>query len=139
LLTASNDDTARLWDVDRRRVVATLSGHRGNISALAFSPNGRTVATGSADRTVRLWDSRTGTMLTTLTGHTAEVTSVEFYPDGQTLVTSGRDGTVRLWDATVQPRALVQAVCSAVGRSLTRQEWSLYLERRRYERTCGEE
>ena len=75
-----------------------LAGHSDNVSALAFSPDSRTLATGSFDNTIRLWDVETDAHKFTLTGHTGYIESVAFSPDGNTLASASRDGTVRLWD-----------------------------------------
>jgi WD40 repeat protein len=64
---------------------------------VAFSPDGKTLASGSDDNTIKLWDVATGKEQATLKGHTAWVASVAFSPDGKTLA-SGGDTTVRLWD-----------------------------------------
>jgi tetratricopeptide (TPR) repeat protein len=67
---------------------------------MAFSPDGRRLATASYDRTVKLWDMQTGRDVFTLVGHTAGVVSVAFSPDGNQIVTGGIDFTARVWNAT---------------------------------------
>ncbi|WP_211835130.1 nSTAND1 domain-containing NTPase [Streptomyces rhizosphaericus] len=75
-----------------------LTGHKGDVGAVAFSPDGHTLATGSDDGTVRLWDPATGRTRRALTSHNGAVRAVAFNPDGHTLATSSADRTVRLWD-----------------------------------------
>ncbi|WP_399457163.1 WD40 repeat domain-containing protein, partial [Streptomyces sp. WAC05858] len=60
----------------------TLKGHNDNVLAVAFSPDGKTLATGSNDDTARLWSTGTGSARTTLKGHNGNVWSVAFSPDG---------------------------------------------------------
>jgi WD40 repeat protein len=78
-----------------------LDGHAGSVTAVAFSPDGNTVATGSHDGTAWLWDVTDRAKpraLGTLTGHTDWVSAVAFSPDGRLLATAGIDHAVRLWD-----------------------------------------
>jgi WD40 repeat protein len=95
----------KLWDPATGTAVSTLSGHAGVVSSVAFSPDGRLLASaGSTDKTVKLWDPATGTAVSTLSGHAGVVSSVAFSPDGRLLASASGDMTVRLWLLTQAER-----------------------------------
>jgi WD40 repeat protein len=73
--------------------------HQTGIESLAFSPNGKILATGIADGKVKLWDTATRQERSTLNGHKGIVSSVAFSPNGNMLATGSFDGTEKLWDA----------------------------------------
>ena len=108
LATAGKDNVVRLWDVATRKERKALTGHQQPVSALAFAPDGKTLAAAAGDRPGRgrepglivLWDAATGQRRLTLTGHTNAVLSVAFSPDGKLLASGSSDRTVRLWDMT---------------------------------------
>jgi WD40 repeat protein/serine/threonine protein kinase len=77
----------------------TLRGHSRRVFAVAYTSDGKRLATGGDDRTIRLWDAATGRELACLRGHTNIVRGVAWSPDGKRLASASEDGTARVWDA----------------------------------------
>jgi len=71
-----------------------LQGHTGDVHSVAWSPDGKTLASGSNDKTVKLWKAATGKLLASLQGPTGDVHSVAWSPDGKTLASGSSDQTV---------------------------------------------
>ncbi len=104
-----------------------LSGHRGRVSSVAVSADGRRIVSGGIDGTIRVWDAVTGKEVRTLTGHAGPVLSVAVSADGGRIVSGSADGTVKVWDAaaglmkrtlTTDTDAVTGVALSADGRRI---------------------
>ena len=88
----------RLWDVASGTQVGDLKGHGKGVTEVAFSKDGRLLASGSTDNTIRIWDLATKREVRTLTGHTSNIESIDFSPDARLLASAADDGGTFLWD-----------------------------------------
>ncbi len=100
LVSASRDQTVKVWDATSGQETLTLKGHTGPVWSAAFSADGKWLASASGDQTVKVWNATSGQESLTLKGHTGWVTSVAFSPDGKRLASASDDQTVKVWDAT---------------------------------------
>src|SRR5205823_3383662 len=82
----------------QRPELVVQTGHSDGVNAVAFSPDGRTLASGSDDKKIKLWDVATGIQLRSLEGHTSQVSAVTFSPDGKTLASGSADAQTKLWN-----------------------------------------
>ena len=116
LATASIDGPTRIWDVDRASLFATITGHRGLVEHLEFSPvDSNTLVTASHDGTARLWD--VDGILTTDLLHEHPPTFAVFSPDNMHLLTGGGDAKAHLWD--VAGREIAEFDTGEIVRSAT--------------------
>jgi serine/threonine protein kinase/WD40 repeat protein len=97
-IAANEDNGVRLFDVQGSLIPHKIFAHNDRVTRLAFSPDGRVLATASDDGLVRMWDVATRTRLFSLDKHKRPVTQLVFNSDGSLLASAGRDGTIRLWD-----------------------------------------
>jgi len=126
-----------LWDVATQTRVGELKGHTDYVTSVAYSPDGKTLASGScAERdsnfnckagTILLWDVATQTRVGELKGHRDNVTSVAYSPDGKTLASGSRDNTILLWD--VDEVSWRKGACKIVKRNFTHAEYAQYISR----------
>jgi WD40 repeat protein len=104
VIAGSQDQTARIWDVETGKQLACFSGHRGRwgwgwrgVVAVAFLPDGRRALSASEDGTVRLWEASTGREIERF-DHGARVCSLAATRDGRRALSGGKDGVVRVWE-----------------------------------------
>jgi WD40 repeat protein len=97
-VSASHDQTLKMWDLETGAKARTLAGHSGPVSAVAVSADGRRAVSASHDKTLKVWDLETGRELRTLAGHSLAVTGVAMSADGRRAVSASEDKTLKVWD-----------------------------------------
>lgn len=106
VVTASGDQTARIWGTTTGAPLRPLLQHQGAVLSAAFSPDGARVVTASEDHTARIWNASTGVPLTLPLQHQDSVLSAAFSPDGSLVVTASGDQTARVWRVLSKERSL---------------------------------
>ncbi len=121
IVSASRDNTLRIWDARSGQTLATLSGHQRSVNGCAWSPDGQRILSASDDHTLRIWDAGSGQTLVTLSGHQRSVNGCAWSPDGQRILSASDDHTLRIWDAGTGQTC---ATLSAHERYVTGCAWS---------------
>ena len=108
----------QVWDLESKQLAHTLSGHRREVYAVEFSPDGKTIVSGSGDRTLRLWDltapspsdsSRTFVVEDDLSKSDTGITALAISPDGDFVASGALDGSIRIWNIRMEePKAIVR-------------------------------
>ncbi|WP_069471130.1 WD40 repeat domain-containing protein [Candidatus Marithrix sp. Canyon 246] len=97
LVSASKDQTIKVWDIKSGAELRTCYGHNKEVTSISFSPDGNQAISGDLDGAIILWDINTKQELRTFTGHTDQVTDVSFSPDSSQALSASKDGTIKLW------------------------------------------
>jgi WD40 repeat protein len=97
LLAERKDGTIDLRSLPDGELVKPLKGHRGYITSIAITPDGKLLVSRSTDKTIKLWSLPDGNLIKTLEGHRSYITSIAIAPDGKLLASGGYDKTIKLW------------------------------------------
>jgi WD40 repeat protein len=106
-------------------IAYALQGHRGNVTGVAFNPEGTILASASSDGMAKLWDLATGLELITLTDRDVPLAGVEFSPDGRYVATAASDGSISVHIVSVEE--LMDLARSRLSRDFTKYECQRYL------------
>ncbi len=107
------------------QVLRETNGHTASATAVAWSPDGATIASGGADMTLRLWNPQSGELLAVLDDHQDSITDVAWSPDGTRLASASWDHSVRIWDFSAGPdKARVAATLKGLDRHVIALAWS---------------
>ncbi|MFY0572661.1 SIR2 family protein [Archangium lansingense] len=98
VVSASRDNTLKVWELETGREVSTLEGHGDSVSGCAVTPDGRRVVSASWDNTLKVWELETGREVATLEGHGARVSGCAVTPDGRRVVSASWDNTLKVWE-----------------------------------------
>lgn len=112
-ISASADNTLRLWNLSSGEELLVFEGHETFVNAIAVSPDEKSIYSGSANGTIFAWNAETGKQKAEFAGHIVPVNTLAQSPDGQRLVSGASDGTIKIWD--VKTQALVDTLEGHIG------------------------
>ncbi|MEO6253397.1 MAG: WD40 repeat domain-containing protein, partial [Ferruginibacter sp.] len=98
LISGSDDNTAKLWDVASGKELLSFVGHTDRVISVKFFNNDLHLITGSEDNTAKIWNCKTGKLVFDLKGHKDRITSVNLSPDEKLAITSSADNTAKIWN-----------------------------------------
>ncbi len=131
LVTASFDQTLKLWDIATQSTLRTMEGHTGIVLTVDVSPNGKMIASGSSDRTIRLWDVPSSDPVSTTRIHDTPVTAMATSKDGSLTATGDDKGLIRVWTTAISGGNSTSSATDqskpaseiSIGRAITRLAW----------------
>ena len=125
--SGGDDFSITLWDTKKGSALTRLDGHKGQVAALAVSPDGAMLASASWDGSVGLWSLPKGETIAMMTGHGGVVNDVAFSSDGRLVYSASADGTIRVWDAaTAQETRQLVHHGFGVNRLVLHDTWLAY-------------
>lgn len=120
--------TVKIFDIAQQRVTKQMSGHKSAISDLEFSPDGLLLASAGLDKKLQMWVvDHEADLPIEMTNNDGNIWDIAFTNDNKYLVASCNVGEIRVWPT--DPKALAVLVCPKLTRNMTREEWSLYVEK----------
>lgn len=131
VVTASFDQTLKLWDISTQTTLRTMEGHTGIVLTVDVSPDGKLIASGSSDRTIRLWDVPNSDPVLTTKVHDTPVTAMAASKDGSLTATGDNKGLIRVWTTTTESGDSSSSAADpskpaieiSVGRAISRLAW----------------
>jgi WD40 repeat protein len=138
LATGDRNGNVKIWNLDRKTMVENLRGHSARITGLAFSKDGKILASTSYDATARLWDAGNwNNQPVVLSDNSGYIFSVAISPDSKYVLTGSADESRLVMNPT-STKVMAEDICEKIERNFTQDEWNTYVgEGITYEETCN--